>query len=76
MTEQSLVRAARQTHLPEEEPFAVVEQGGDGGNDDGALHVLGHVLEHRGQEQQHKHDHNGTGDARELRLGTRCVHDS
>ena len=44
------------THLPQEPPLAVVEQADDGRDDDRALRVLGHVLEHGRQAQQHDHD--------------------
>ena len=64
----AIVRAEQQsmTHLPQEEPLAVVEESDHGCNDNGSLHVLGHVLEDWGQEEQHKHDNQGTNDSCQL----------
>lgn len=73
----AVVRAEQQsmTHLPQEEPLAVVEEGDDGCNDNGSLHILGHVLEDWGQEEQHKHDDQGTDNSCQLRFGATAVHD-
>ena len=62
-------------HLPKEEPLAIVEEGDDSSNDNGPLHILGHVLEDWCQEEQHKHDHQGTDDSCQLGFGTASVHD-
>ena len=40
------------SHLPQEDPLAVVEQANDGGQDDGALGILWHVLEDGSQAQE------------------------
>ena len=62
-------------YLPQEKPLAVVEEADDGSNDNSTQHILGHVLEDGGQEQQHKHDNNGTDYPCQLSFGAAGVHD-